>query len=670
MIPTAGRQRRCGSTDWQLYRTTVHIPVVCRKATPRRFHQVEPGSLARLRDGAPKWYVSIVRFVAFLCAAAAMWGFQAPPKHYSAAIPGPSVPGVEEQAFQSQVLGGRRSYRVFLPPTYSRSQNRYPVIYWLYGYEQPNQEREKEISAYLAARDVIVVYVGPVETSGNYPLYFPELVDHIDHTLRTVADRDHRGVTGYAVGGFLALYTAGKYPDLFSSASSFLGMTESPVGPQGFEVDYRLHEIYANYDGVRTRLVADPRDPARFYHQRVNGIWLSARSNHETTEFDRDHANEAIPKTFDFHMRAFADPLPKPVVFSHWDAYPNFAVWGWEVASTRRQPGFTMLDHVSAKGFRCAVRQWAPNGLTIPQVKLSLASARLYLPGTSHKVTYIRLRDGQMHHDVLRADAQGRLNFELDGDAYQVGIGEEPEVTISGWRVEGSSWATAGQPVKLAVRFLNSGAARSATELVRWESPDPRLKLTPASGRLFGLAPGEAAPLVVTATGADPSQQTLRIVAAIAGGRIAFDVPLFPPAQPSKEFEIADGRAVTAWQHATEHAEEVLGEGNRDGQAAPGETFVILLPDGEALRPAEVFSDDTCINIGLRGSDSWDYYDHQLASMAYSVASIPENCEPGHVLHVLARIVSPASGGYRTRYQVLEFPVWWRRGEEPRAPVR
>jgi dienelactone hydrolase len=608
-----------------------------------------------------------VRYLGFFWLATAAWALQTAAERQTVPQAG-AAPAIEEQTFQSQVLGGARSYRVFLPGTYNRSQKRFPVIYWLYGYEQPNQEREKEISAYVASHDVILVYAGPVETAGNYPLYFAELVDHIDRTLRTVADRDHRAVTGYSVGGFLALYDAGKYPNLVSSASSFLGVTESPVGPQGFEVDYRLHEIYANYDGVRTRLVADPREPAHFYHQRLNSIWLHACSHHETVDFDRDHATEAIPATFDFHMHAFAAPLPKPAEFSHWDAYPNFAIWGWEVASTRRQPGFTMLDQVSAKGFRCAVRQWAPGGATIPEVKLSLASARLYLPGSTHPVTIVRLRDGQTRHVALRADAQGRLNFELDGDAYQVGIGEEAGLTVSSWQVEGAAWATASQPVKLLVRFLNAGAARSATGLVRWESPDKDVRFEPASGRVFGLGSGEAAPLAVTVTVADPSRPLVRVIAAMGGGRMTFDVPLFPPTDKSTSFEIADGRSVSIWRHGTGRADTVLGEGNRDAQAAPGETFVILAPDGEALRPTEVFSNDPCISLGLRGSDSWDDYDHQLASFPYTVASIPENCDPGHVVHVLARIVTPAAGGYQIRYEAIEFPVWWRHGQEPHSP--
>ena len=614
-----------------------------------------------------------------LSIAAAAWGFQATPKKSRPPAPparpaaAPATPGtatVEDQTHASQVLGGQRSYRVFLPPAYAGSQKRYPVIYWLYGYEQANAEREREISSYVGAHDVIVVYVGPVETSGEYPMYFPELVDHIDHTLRTVADRDHRGVTGYSLGGFLALYTAGKYPDLVASASSFLGATESPVGPRGFEVDYRLHEVYGNYDGVRTRLVADPREPARFYHQRLNDVWLFARSGHETADFDRPRPDTAIPETFDFHLHAFASPLARPATFNHADAYPNFSVWGWQALSSRRQPGFTVLDHVSAKGFRSAVREWTPGGDEIAGVKLSLESARLYAPGSSHTVTYIRLRDGQVRHAVQRADAQGRLNFDLTGEAFEVGIGEEAQMTVSGWEVDGAAWASAGQPLKLHVRLQNTGAVRSATGVVHWESGNPGVKVEPASSRLFGLAPGESVPIPVTVTVGDAARSVVRIAAIVGTSRMPFEVPLFPAAGPARQFtdfEIADGRAMTAWRHANEQAETVFGEGNRDGQAAPGESFVVLLKDGDAWRPAELFSNDPCLDTGMRGADPWDYMDHQLASMPYTVSAVRAACEPGHPVHALARIVSPGAGGYQTRYAAIEFPVWWRHGEEPRG---
>src|SRR5512142_1154698 len=135
--------------------------------------------------------------------------------------PAANVPAnVREFSHASQVLRTNRTYRAALPADYASSQKRYPVVYWLFGYEAADEKREAEIANYAAAHGVIVIEAGPFDTTGESPLYFPELVAEVDRRLRTVGDRDHRGVAGVALGGFLALWTAGKFPDLVSSASS------------------------------------------------------------------------------------------------------------------------------------------------------------------------------------------------------------------------------------------------------------------------------------------------------------------------------------------------------------------------------------------------------------------------------------------------------------------
>src|SRR5580704_17612728 len=114
--------------------------------------------------------------------------------------------GGQEFTHFSQVMGAERVYRIYLPATYAASQTRYPVIYWLHGFE-PSTIREsqsQEMEKYVAAHNVIVADFGPAQTTGEFPLYFPELVERIDQTLRTIPDRDHRAISGYAGGGFLA----------------------------------------------------------------------------------------------------------------------------------------------------------------------------------------------------------------------------------------------------------------------------------------------------------------------------------------------------------------------------------------------------------------------------------------------------------------------------------
>ena len=73
-------------------------------------------------------------------------------------------------------------------------------------------------------------------------MYFPELVDYIDNNYRTIADREHRATAGLSMGGFMSFWVSGKYPDMISSASNFMGSSEFLVGPMGFPTEYRHDE--------------------------------------------------------------------------------------------------------------------------------------------------------------------------------------------------------------------------------------------------------------------------------------------------------------------------------------------------------------------------------------------------------------------------------------------
>jgi pimeloyl-ACP methyl ester carboxylesterase len=524
--------------------------------------------------------------------------------------------GGQEFSHFSQVTGAERVYRVYLPAGYaapSSALKRYPVIYWLHGFEQSSirAEHTNEFEKFAATHDAIVVDCGPVETTGQFPLYFPELVEQVDQALRTMPDRDHRGISGYSTGGFLAYWTAAKFPDLVASASGLAVVSEAQVGPKGFEVDCNLSSL--DYGGV-------------------SRAWPLT-------------AAEAL----DFHLGAFSKPAPKPALFSHADPYPNFSVWGWEAASNRRQPGMTVLDHVSSKGFYSSVREWMPGGAALTNVKLSLETPlHLFPPGSTHSVTYVHLPDGKLRRAVQKADAQGRLSFDLDGDEYEVGISAEPAIVVSGYEVADAAWATAGQPVRLRVKFWNVGAARSGTLPIQWESPDPAVKFENASSRLFGLGPGESVTLPVTFTADFPA--IVKIMAVEGTNRMPVDVYLFPPAEPAKNFLIADGRPLEAFQPGTgQKADVTLGEGNGDGNAAPGESFAILLPDADSFRVAELFTNDACVDNTVRLS---------AAGARYSVPRILPECEPGHRVHMLARVEMP---DHTLRYSAIEFPVWYRK---------
>ena len=359
-------------------------------------------------------------------------------------------------AHESQVLHETRHYRIFLPPTYQTSKTHYPVIYWFHGYGErfnqgpANQEYDRDndyngdnLANFVANNEVIIVKpdgdnprtpgekyprpynIGPVETDRQFPLYFPELVALIDANYRTIPDREHRATSGLSMGGFMSFWIAGKFPDLVSSASNFMGSSEFVVGPREFPVEYRHDEMAANYAGVRTRLVTGTQDFIQFYHRQMNQLWRIP--THETENFDSGHGTPGLAKTLAFHTNAFANPLPRPgshgEVWSHADVYPDFSVWGWTVETDRTRPAFTLLESVSRTGFHAGVQEWLPGGRTLPNVQVKITTEPLFPKNTRVPVTTVRLRDNKIVHDHLFADDQGRLHFDLDGGEHQVRIG-------------------------------------------------------------------------------------------------------------------------------------------------------------------------------------------------------------------------------------------------------
>ena len=89
------------------------------------------------------------------------------------------------------------------------------------------------------------------------------------------------------------------------------------------------------------------------------------------------------------------------------------------------------------------------------------------------------------------------------------------------------------------------------------------------SGCCAGLGrPGESVTLPMTFTIDRPAVYGARIVAADGEMRLFLDVPVYPAAPAFADYQIADGLTVPPYSRP-------LGEGNRDGHAAPGESFAV-----------------------------------------------------------------------------------------------
>jgi S-formylglutathione hydrolase FrmB len=133
-----------------------------------------------------------------------------------------------------------RDVTVYLPPSYTRDQNRrYPVIYLLHGYGGRDNTFTERLAGLQASADRLGAAPGFSEpivvmpsaftlhkgsmysnspTTGDWERFIAEdLVGYIDSHYRTLPARVSRGLAGHSMGGYGALRIGMKRPDVFMS---------------------------------------------------------------------------------------------------------------------------------------------------------------------------------------------------------------------------------------------------------------------------------------------------------------------------------------------------------------------------------------------------------------------------------------------------------------------
>ena len=201
---------------------------------------------------------------------------------------------ITSEALANNLIGdpATREYEVYLPPGYHTSESRYPVVYALHGYTLDCESMTpmgSELSRLIAsgeAREMILVFVDGQNsfdgslylsspTIGDYETYVVrELVAHIDASYRTLADRDHRGITGCSMGGEAALRLALKHPEVFSATapmSAVFDYENDPLWdqatanfrsvPEDFTEVARLHWATRWFFAAAAALASNPDKP-------------------------------------------------------------------------------------------------------------------------------------------------------------------------------------------------------------------------------------------------------------------------------------------------------------------------------------------------------------------------------------------------------------------------
>jgi len=142
----------------------------------------------------------------------------------------------KDLSISSRILGMSVNYSIYLPAGYTKDKaETYGVVYLLHGYGDDNNswndqylqvtssintlEGTGAISPmiYVMPQGFKSYYVNKYDGTYNYmKMFVEELVPYIDKIYRTKADKDHRAVVGYSMGGFGAMILPSMNPSVFS----------------------------------------------------------------------------------------------------------------------------------------------------------------------------------------------------------------------------------------------------------------------------------------------------------------------------------------------------------------------------------------------------------------------------------------------------------------------
>lgn len=175
--------------------------------------------------------------------------------------------------YDSPALGMKRRMTVYTPAGYDRNSERYPVLYLLHGMGgdeeawmtlgRTSQILDNLIAAGKVKPMIVVMPNGNVDMEaapgenhyglaqpttalpktmeGTYESSFKDIVNFVDKTYRTKADKAHRAIAGLSMGGFHSCHISKLYPDLFD----YVGLFSAAINPRGNKDSY----VYTDVEG-------------------------------------------------------------------------------------------------------------------------------------------------------------------------------------------------------------------------------------------------------------------------------------------------------------------------------------------------------------------------------------------------------------------------------------
>ncbi len=450
-----------------------------------------------------------------------------------------SVPANASQPYydrvhDSKVFGEQRKYRIFLPAGYESQTRHYPVIYYFHGHSDRytlekydnGLDTVPKIAAFVANHEVIVVaadgyvardYTGfyggtpyDVRREGgefDYAKYFLELSHHIDASYRTLSTRRYRATSGLSMGGFMSLYLSARYPDRIGSASAFNPGPEFYAGEKDARSLWRPKDHVLNHEHSMIRLIRASGDYISQYHEETRVAYAIAPAvdfEYRQDEYHR-HWATSIAETFEFHMRAFANPSldTAPLEWNYTSANRDSEVWDYKVNANYAGASLLSLRHVSQGGLGVYTRLWAPDGPAATCSAIGITTAPLYHAGSNYQITDYNVGTAKTSRRESVADREGRLHFQVDCSGHELGFagpgtGAQSLVLLP-LTAKDVLRVTPGPAVSLPVRIFNPRISLVEDVRVELTSDYPTVTIAKGITKPVRIAPGEASSVDLSA---------------------------------------------------------------------------------------------------------------------------------------------------------------------------
>ncbi|MCE6988086.1 esterase family protein [Dyadobacter sp. CY323] len=608
---------------------------------------------------------------------------------------------IEDHTHYSEVFKENRHFRLILPPDYHQHpERRYPVIYYFHGNAgRFNGPAEGEVSrsgearyyddfngnwartgpdsldnftSYVADNDVIIAKwdgyvpaqyprpydIAPVREDKQFVDYFPEFVQYMDAHFRTKASRNARAVSGLSMGGFMSMLVASKYPHLLSSASFFCPSASFTVGPRALQIYTPFKEMGRNFVGLPIRMHLGSKDFLRQHDVEIDNAYKTLELNYESWHygigyFKGFHNAVNIQGQFDFHMKYFRMPLVRPEKWHHIDVYPNFSVWNHAVSTDRAIPGFTVLDDVRREGFSLQTKKWLPDGPMVPNLSVKIITDSIYPSNTRFELVRLDVPTRKIARSNVRSDIKGRIQWQGTGQHSDIGLyktGDPGHITMPTYTLD-QNMPGVGDIVSLSPLLFNKGGAAVDSIRVELIAQDEEVEvMDPAVtiGKLAQAALHEKTAFRIRSRHAGLDRAKLKLIVSYNGKKDPFllEVPFYSPEKTLSNFKIADGLAVKL------EVEEktVVGEGNGDGIANPGEWISIFTPSElDSLHDfgLQLHTGDPYVAMDNRRMLFFERKDWSGAKRLTSQVQIKPDCPDGHEISFYGIYEYPKNGDTR-----------------------